>query len=147
MEPSETRLTKLHELNLQLALNWLVDVHTSKNRWVVAASFGALLATKIIIRRPEITNYVLLAPVITRTSLAEIELLTRLKTKGIIVIAERDPVTPVSKVWQSMLFVNELDASMAEFAIVKRADHFFSNKLKAVSSLVTSFFFKNKQEC
>ncbi|ATY93530.1 Alpha/beta hydrolase [Candidatus Hodgkinia cicadicola] len=141
--PDAAQSIKLCELNLQLLLNWLVAASTSKIRWVIGASFAALLAVRIIIRRPEITNYILVTPVITDNNLVEIKLLTRLKTKGMIIIAERDTVSPISKVWQLMLFTNTLNACMSELVIVKRANHFFSNKLKIVSSLIKSFYLKS----
>ncbi|AIC63783.1 hypothetical protein HCTETULN_034 [Candidatus Hodgkinia cicadicola] len=135
--------TRLQELNLQLALDWLIENHIdSSSKWVVGASLASTLTINAIIRRPEVTNYLLIAPIIDRNNLADVKLLTRLKSSGAAIIAGKDAVTPASASFQLISFLKTLEACAIELVIIKQANHFFKNKLNNVAAAVAEFYAK-----
>ncbi|AUG34112.1 Alpha/beta hydrolase [Candidatus Hodgkinia cicadicola] len=140
-----TKPTKLQELNLQFALDWLIEKHiNSSSKWLVGASLASTLAVNAIIRRPEITNYLLIAPIIDHNNLADVKLLTRLKSAGATIIAGKDAATPASAPLQLISFTKTLEVCTIEFIIIKQADHFFKNKLNNMSAAVAEFYAKTR---
>ncbi|XXN13558.1 MAG: hypothetical protein AAI902_00475 [Candidatus Hodgkinia cicadicola] len=135
--------TKLQELNLQFALDWLIENHiASGSKWIVGVSLASTLTINAIIRRPEITNYLLIAPIIDYNNLADIKLLARLKSSGATIIAGKDAVTPASTCVQLISFIKTLEACAIEFVIIKQANHFFKNKLNSMAAAITEFYAK-----
>ncbi|XXM93240.1 MAG: hypothetical protein AAI946_00460 [Candidatus Hodgkinia cicadicola] len=138
-----TRSTKLQELNLQLALDWLIERHVhSRSKWLIATSLASALAIKLIIRRPEVTNYLLIAPIINRNELTEAKLLARLKPLGAIILAEDDTASALSAIWQLVSFASTLKVCALEFVIIRRTNHFFASKLNTITAAIASFHSK-----
>ncbi|AHL30959.1 MAG: hypothetical protein HCTETUND1_152 [Candidatus Hodgkinia cicadicola] len=136
-----TKPTKLQELNLQFALDWLIENHVG-SKWLVGVSLASTLTVNAIIRRPEITNYLLIAPIINRNNLADVKLLTRLKSSGATIIASKDATTPASTYFQLISFAKTLEVCTIEFVIIKQANHFFENKLNNMAAAVAKFYAK-----
>ncbi len=108
----------------------------------MGVSLASTLAINTIIRRPEITNYLLIAPTIGYSNLGSIKLLTRLSSSGAAILAEEDAVSPVSAFCQLISFAKTLEARAIEFIIIKRANHFFENKLNVATAAIATFYTK-----
>ncbi|WGS83383.1 MAG: hypothetical protein P3M74_00230 [Candidatus Hodgkinia cicadicola] len=138
------RFTNVQMLNLQLALNWMMGRHNkSDSKWVVGLSLWAAFATHLIIRRPEVTNYVLVNAALTQANYASFELLSKLRLPGLAVFAENDAVTPASTALQLIRSTKALSASMLEFVIIRHTNHLFNTKLNKVSTAISEFYNKS----
>ncbi|XXN13710.1 MAG: hypothetical protein AAI978_00485 [Candidatus Hodgkinia cicadicola] len=140
---TKIELTKPQELSLQLMLDWLTERHVNaKSKWLIATSCASALAISTIIRRPEITNYLLIAPIVNHTNLALAKLLIKLKLPGTIILAENDTAAPISTAWQLANLTKALGANTPEFVIIRRTNHFFVSQLNNVSRTITKLYYR-----
>ncbi|XXM93574.1 hypothetical protein AAHH87_00385 [Candidatus Hodgkinia cicadicola] len=143
LESKAVRFTNAQMLNLQLALNWMIGRHSkSDSKWIVGLSLWATFAAHLIIRRPEITNYVLVNAALNQDSYASFELLSKLKLPGLALFAENDAVTPASTVLQLIRSTKALSACMLEFVIIRHTNHLLHTKLNKVSTAISEFYNK-----
>jgi alpha/beta superfamily hydrolase len=63
--------------------------------WIVGYSFGALIATNLLLRRPEISGFVSIAPALPFFDY--VSWLTPCPTKGMVIYATRDEYVPMEK--------------------------------------------------
>ncbi len=123
------------------ALDWLLLNNTESTRvWVVGFSFGAFIALNLLMRRPEIENFIAISPPADRY---DFSFLAPCPVSGLILQGDSDDIVNETDV---ALFANKLDSQRSisvKYSKIKGADHFFSDQLDLVNDIIKKYVTKN----
>ena len=112
-------------LDATAALNWLHDQNLEATEfWISGFSFGAWIALQTVMRRPELENYILIAPPVTKY---DFSFIVPCSSTGLIIQGENDEITKES---DSAKLADKLSArNEAEiiYKVIENDDHFFTN--------------------
>ncbi len=121
-------------LDATAVMNWLHDQNMeSSDFWVAGFSFGSWIALQLVMRRPEIENYVLIAPPVAKY---DFNFIVPCASNGLVVQGDKDEI---SKEIDSAKLVEKLSARDGAEIIYKTvggADHFFKNHLEEFDAIV-----------
>ena len=119
------------------ALDWLLLNNAESTKvWVVGFSFGAFIALNLLMRRPEIQNFIAISPPADKY---DFSFLAPCPVSGMIMQGDNDDIVNETDV---ALFANKLDAQRSIniiYSKVKGADHFFTDKLDKVNSTIKKY--------
>jgi alpha/beta superfamily hydrolase len=120
-------------LDATVVLNWLHDRNMQATQfWVAGFSFGAWLALQLVIRRPEIENYILVAPPATKY---DFSFIVPFFSTGLVVQGDADDI---SKETDTAKLVDRLvtqESVEVDYSVVPGADHFFKDKMPKLVSI------------
>ena len=109
------------------ALDWLQTRHQQSSYcWIVGFSFGAWIAMQLIMRRPEINNFVAIAPPVNQY---DFSFLYPCPIPGLIVQGDLDSVVLEANVADIIDKFNRPKKTLVTYKVVEEADHFFRGKL------------------
>ena len=118
-------------------LDWLQQYNTnSKVVWVAGFSFGAWVAMQLLMRRPEINNFISVSP---PANTRDFSFLAPCPSTGLIVHGDKDTITSfdstkiLSEKLQKQKKVN------IHFKSIKGADHFYENFTDQFSSIIDNY--------
>ena len=118
-------------------LDWLQQYNTnSKVVWVAGFSFGAWVAMQLLMRRPEINNFISVSP---PANTRDFSFLAPCPSTGLIVHGDKDTITSfdstkiLSEKLQKQKKVDIL------FKNIKGADHFYENFTDQFSSIIDNY--------
>ncbi len=119
------------------ALDWLqVRYPLSKVNLIAGFSFGAWIAMQLIMRRPEITNFLVVSPPVNKY---DFSFLSPCPIPGLILQGDKDSVVPED-------FVHDLAHRLAkqkninvEYRMINGADHFFREKIDMLNSEIDDY--------
>ena len=115
-------------------LDWLQSrTPESENHWVVGFSFGAWIAMQLLMRRPEVREFVAIAPLVDKY---DFSFLQPCPGQGLIVQGDKDRVTPSSSVMRWADEVIEQKQGEITFKVIGGANHFFSEHMDRLSTTV-----------
>ena len=108
------------------ALDWIEKENPGFDQcWVTGFSFGALICMQLIMRRPEVNNFIALSP---QPNVYDFSFLAPCPTSGQIIYSDKDELI-------SQESIDELDRRIKSqkgieviFSKIKDANHFFKNK-------------------
>ena len=119
------------------ALDWLLLNNAESTKvWVVGFSFGAFIALNLLMRRPEIQNFIAISPPADRY---DFSFLAPCPVSGMIMQGDNDDIVNETDV---ALFANKLDAQRSisiKYFKVKGADHFFTDKLDMINEKIKKY--------
>ena len=122
------------------ALDWLLLNNSESTKvWVVGFSFGAFIALNLLMRRPEIHNFIAISPPADKY---DFSFLAPCPVSGMIMQGDNDDIVNETDV---ALFANKLDSQRSisiKYSKVKGADHFFTDKLDIVNSTIKKYVSK-----
>ena len=123
-------------LDVTAVINWLHDqnMHASEF-WIAGFSFGAWIALQTVMRRPELENYILVAP---PASKYDFNFIVPCTSAGLIVQGSKDEIT---KEVDSAKLAEKLSAregADVTYQPVSGADHFFKEHLFEFDDIVES---------
>jgi uncharacterized protein len=107
-----------------LALDWLQDQNPDNNLTLIAGfSFGAWIAMQLIMRRPEIRNFIAVSPPVNKYDFSS---LSPCPCNGLIVQGDQDSIVPEKSVSE---FAGRINVQKnVSYQVIQGADHFFRNK-------------------
>ena len=119
------------------ALDWIERENQDYSQcWVCGFSFGSLICMQLIMRRPEVTKFIAIAP---QPNVYDFTFLTPCPTSGLMIHGKNDELV-------SLDFINSLNKRLStqkgikvEFQELEDANHFFSNKEKELSFLLDKY--------
>lgn len=119
------------------ALDWL-QVHNplSSVNLVAGFSFGSWVAMQLIMRRPEITNFIAVSPPVNKY---DFSFLSPCPIPGLIVQGNQDSIVSEAAVQGLASKLSEQKQVKVEYQMIKGADHFFRNKIDELSIVVTRY--------
>ena len=94
--------------------------------WIAGFSFGAWIALQTVMRRPEIENYILIAPPATKY---DFSFIVPCSSTGLVVQGGKDDITKESdtaKLVEKLAARNEAEIT---YKVIPEADHFFADYL------------------
>src|SRR5689334_20409544 len=122
------------------ALDWLQAYNANASQcWIAGFSFGAWIGMQLLMRRPEITGFVAVAP---PANLYDFSFLAPCPASGLVIQGDKDDVVPPESVDK---LVHKL-TSQRDIAIdhrsIKGATHFFNEHLQELGDHLDSYLDK-----
>jgi alpha/beta superfamily hydrolase len=113
------------------AMDWLqLQNPNTTNFWIAGFSFGAWIAMQLLMRRPEIQNFISIAPPVNKY---DFSFLSPCPTPGLVMQGDLDSIVSEDAV---SAFVDKLSKQRnadVDYRVISGADHFFRNKLEELS--------------
>lgn len=109
------------------ALDWLQEINPNAPYvWIGGFSFGAWIGMQLLMRRPEITGFVSVAP---PANMYDFTFLAPCPTNGLILQGDQDTIVPAGSVQK---LVDKLRAQKGidiDYRTIEGANHFFRNHI------------------
>ncbi len=119
------------------ALDWLQATHEdSRTVWVSGFSFGAWLAFHLLMRRPELSGFVSVAPPVAHY---DFNFLAPCPSSGIILQGDQDTIVQEPAVAKLAKEVEVQKGVMITYQVVPGADHFFAGHLDVLAQSVARY--------
>ena len=121
-----------------IALDWLQQQHKeATNFWVCGYSFGAWVASNIMIRRPEIESFVLVSPIVNEQY--DYGFMCPCLCSGMITIGDKDEFTNFDDINKLVAKMNESQASITKLAPISGAGHLFKGLEEKVCEEIKNY--------
>ena len=122
------------------ALDWLQTYNANASScWIVGFSFGAWIGMQLLMRRPEISGFVSIAP---PANTYDFGFLAPCPSSGLIVHGDQDQIVPVESVKKLVDRLSNQRGIAIDFRVIKRADHFFVDRLDELIGHLDSYMDK-----
>ena len=119
------------------ALDWLQSNNPeASSYWIAGFSFGAWIAMQLLMRRPEINGFIAIAPPASSYDFSFLSLCT---TPGLIIQGTGDNISKEKHSRSLYEKLAEQQDSKVEYALIKEADHFFTNHQKELVGTIEQF--------
>ncbi|MSP20449.1 MAG: alpha/beta fold hydrolase [Alphaproteobacteria bacterium] len=119
------------------ALDWLQTYHPSASQtWVSGFSFGAWIAMQLLMRRPEISSFISVAP---PANIYDFGFLAPCPSSGLIIQGSGDEVVPEPDVLKLATRLKAQRGIGIEYKTIAGADHFFEGKLEEMSAMIERY--------
>lgn len=119
------------------ALDWLQGMNAdAKSCWIAGYSFGAWIGMQLLMRRPEITGFISIAP---QANLYDFAFLAPCPASGLFIHGTRDQVVPEADVQKLVDRLSAQRGIKITYAKVEGANHFFDNHMPEVVDLVEEY--------
>ena len=126
------------------ALDWLQTVHTDASQcWVAGFSFGAWIGMQLLMRRPEISGFISIAP---PANMYDFSFLAPCPASGLILHGDNDEVVPPDSILEMIDKVAKQKDVVLQSQIIDGADHFFGQELDQVEESVIEYLEKRMPE-
>ncbi|WP_421707814.1 alpha/beta hydrolase [Algihabitans sp.] len=119
------------------ALDWLQSYNENARAcWIAGFSFGAWIGMQLLMRRPEISGFISVAP---PANLYDFSFLAPCPSSGLVVQGKSDEIVPEASVKKLIdKLQNQRDIEI-EYASVEGANHFFATQLDQLSLSVHDY--------
>src|SRR6202142_2343907 len=112
------------------ALDWLQTYNPNASAcWIAGFSFGAWIGMQLLMRRPEITGFISVAP---PANIYDFSFLAPCPASGLMVSGEKDRVVPVPSVNELVAKLKTQKGIEVEHKIIPGANHFFEDHMDAL---------------
>ncbi len=119
------------------ALDWLQAYNqSSRECWIAGCSFGAWIGMQLLMRRPEITGFISVAP---PANMYDFTFLAPCPSSGLVLTGEKDEMVPYESVKKLVDKLNQQKDINVQHDIVPGANHFFQGKLEEMDEAVTGY--------
>ncbi|HLJ65453.1 MAG TPA: alpha/beta hydrolase [Stellaceae bacterium] len=119
------------------ALDWIQTYHENASScWIGGFSFGAWIGLQLLMRRPEITAFIAVAP---PANMYDFGFLAPCPASGLILTGDRDQFVPkeaVQKILHRLAHQRDL---RIRHRVIAGADHFFTNMLEALDTEIDRY--------
>ncbi|MCQ2734958.1 MAG: alpha/beta hydrolase [Alphaproteobacteria bacterium] len=111
-----------------IALDWLQNMNPdAKQCWIAGYSFGAWVGLQLLMRRPDINNFIAVTPPANEK---DFSFLAPCPTSGLIVQGGRDEIVTPAMVEVMARRLNQQRNVEIDFAMIEDGDHMYNNHLK-----------------
>ena len=119
------------------ALDWLQAYYqNSRECWIAGCSFGAWIGMQLLMRRPEITGFISVAP---PANMYDFTFLAPCPSSGLVLTGEKDEIVPYESVRKLVEKLNQQRDINVLHEVVPGANHFFQAKLEEMDESVTGY--------
>ncbi|MDH5410107.1 MAG: alpha/beta hydrolase [Alphaproteobacteria bacterium] len=119
------------------ALDWLQAYNqNSRECWIAGCSFGAWIGMQLLMRRPEITGFISVAP---PANMYDFTFLAPCPSSGLILTGDKDEVVPYESVKKLVDKLNQQKDITVQHDVAPGANHFFQGKLEEMDETVTGY--------
>jgi hypothetical protein len=122
------------------ALDWLQSFNReAKICWIGGISFGAWISMQLLMRRPEISGFISVAPLAKHY---DFSFLAPCPASGLFVNGEKDTVTPPEAVHTLVSKLKTQKGIAVEHKVITGANHFFQDKIDELSKICSTYLDK-----
>ncbi|MEG3619156.1 alpha/beta hydrolase [Magnetovibrio sp. PR-2] len=123
------------------ALDWM-QAHNpnASDCWIGGFSFGAWISMQLMMRRPEISGFISIAP---PASQHDFTFLAPCPASGILVHGDRDEIVPVDSVDKLAAKLKSQKNITIDYEVVKGCDHFFGDHMDELTKIVDEYLDKS----
>ena len=123
------------------ALDWM-QAHNpnATDCWIGGFSFGAWISMQLMMRRPEISGFISVAP---PASQHDFTFLAPCPASGILVHGDRDEIVPVDSVDKLAAKLKSQKNITIDYEVVKGCDHFFGEHMDELTKIVDEYLDKS----
>ena len=122
------------------ALDWMQSRNPNTNTcWIAGFSFGAWVAMQLMMRRPEISGFISIAP---PASQHDFSFLAPCPASGMIIHGDKDEVVPQSSVNRLAQKLQKQKNIKIDYRIIEGSDHFFLDHLEPLNKQVNDYLDK-----
>jgi len=119
------------------ALDWLQSYNPNAAAcWIAGFSFGAWIGMQLLMRRPEITGFVSVAP---PANMHDFGFLAPCPSSGLVIQGDADEVVPEPEVAKLVAKLSHQRDIEIDYRVIPGADHFFSDYLDELAEELDDF--------
>src|SRR5712671_1778555 len=119
------------------ALDWAQSINPeARSCWIAGFSFGAWIGMQLLMRRPEITGFISVAP---PANIYDFSFLAPCPSSGLMVQGDRDDIVPHEAVAKLVTKLSNQRDIKIDYKIIKGANHFFSDHLDPLKNVVDEY--------
>lgn len=119
------------------ALDWLQLYNPSASSvWIAGFSFGSWIGLQLLMRRPEIQNFVAVSPPVNKY---DFSFLSPCPSRGFIVQGNQDSIVSESAVTAFVSKISKQKTSEIKYSVIDEADHFFRTKLDELNEEIDDY--------
>lgn len=123
------------------ALDWLQTVNPdAAHCWVAGFSFGAWIGMQLLMRRPEISGFISVAPPASRQ---DFTFLAPCPSSGLIVHGDQDEIVPEAAVAKLAAKLSAQKTITVDHTTIPGATHFFTEHMAELAQAVDSYLAAN----
>lgn len=124
-------------LDATAIMNWLHDQNMeASDYWVGGFSFGAWIALQLVMRRPEIENYILAAPPVTKY---DFNFIVPCTSSGLIIQGDKDDISKENDSAKLAEKLSARDGAEITYKVVAQADHFFKDQFEEFEAQIDNY--------
>jgi alpha/beta superfamily hydrolase len=124
-------------MDITAVINWLHDQNMeATDFWIAGFSFGAWIALQTVMRRPEIENYILVAP---PASKYDFNFIVPCSASGLIIQGEKDEITKEQDSARLAEKLSARDGAEVAYQMVPNADHFFKEQMPEFEEAIDNY--------
>jgi alpha/beta superfamily hydrolase len=125
------------------ALDWLqLHAEASRSYWIAGFSFGAWIGLQLLMRRPELSQFVAVAPPVNKY---DFSFLSPCPAPGLVVQGDADSVVSEESVSRMVSKLSRLRNMPVEYAMIPSADHFFRSRLDDLQEALKHYIEKTQE--
>lgn len=111
-----------------IALDWLQNMNPdAKQCWIAGYSFGAWIGMQLLMRRPDINNFIAVSPPANER---DFSFLAPCPASGLIIQGGQDEIVQPASVETLARRLNQQRNAEIDFAMIEDGDHMYNNHLK-----------------
>ena len=119
------------------ALDWLqLYNENAQSCWIAGFSFGAWIGMQLLMRRPEISGFISVAP---PANMFDFSFLAPCPSSGLVVHGDQDDIVPESSVSKLVKKLSQQQDISVDYRLVEGANHFFTNRLDTLTETVGAY--------
>ncbi len=119
------------------ALDWLQSYNQNAQQcWIAGFSFGAWIAMQLLMRRPEISGFISVAP---PANMYDFSFLAPCPSSGMVLTGEADEIVPAEAVQKLISKLSQQRGIEIDCRILAGADHFFPRHLRDIEKHVHEY--------
>ena len=119
------------------ALDWMQGFNpNAKTCWVAGYSFGAWISMQLLMRRPEISGFISIAP---PANLYDFSFLAPCPSSGLFVQGDSDDLVTEESVGKLAEKISSQKNVNVDYRLIKGTDHYFTNALAQMNSHVEDY--------
>ena len=108
--------------------------------WVAGFSFGSWIAMQLLMRRPEITGFVSVAP---PANMFDFSFLAPCPASGLVVQGDQDDIVPPESVKKLVDKLSSQRGITITHSVIKGANHFFGQQIDQLSGIIGGYVDKS----
>ncbi|MGF1463328.1 MAG: alpha/beta hydrolase [Maricaulaceae bacterium] len=119
------------------ALDWMQSFNQNTPAcWVAGHSFGAFISMQLLMRRPEISGFISVAPPM---NLYDFSFLAPCPASGVVIHGGKDQVVPLDDVRRTVSKIRTQKGIVVDLDVVEEANHFFVDHLAEMETQVAAY--------
>ena len=119
------------------ALDWLQSYNPNATAcWIAGFSFGAWIGMQLLMRRPEISGFISIAP---PANLYDFSFLAPCPASGLVLQGDADDVVPAESVGKLVHKLSNQRDIQIDYRIIPGANHFFHDRLDELTAELDDF--------